>query len=176
MGTSIDCIIPKEKNYSVEEIKSKLKSVYNRLKPEYSKLEKHGTFTKNANGNWWISLIPSKNGNPEYITGEGDSFNIDIYGKVIHIGCIERFSSLYMTDKNISNELYKIIIEISKEFRKSDEILIGAGGFGETDHIMDMAFYENADFEKVCVKMTELNGIPATELTDLKEKSWYLKK
>ena len=176
MGTHIDCIIPKEKDYSVEEIKQKLKSAFDSLKSEFLHLEKYGAFTENVNGNWWISLITSENGNPEYITGEGDSFNIDIYKNVIHIGCLERFSSLYLNDKNVSPELFKIITELSKEFRASDKILIGAGGFGETDHIMDMAFNESADFEQLCEKMTELNGIPASDLIELKDRSWYLKK
>jgi hypothetical protein len=176
MGTHIDCIIPKEKEYSVEEIKQKLKSAYDRLKSEFLHLEEYGTFTKKVNENWWISYIPSENGNPEYITGERDSFNIDIYKKVIHIGCIESFSSLYLNENNVSAELFKIITELSKEFRTSDKILIGAGGFGETDLIMDMAFNESADFEQLCGKMTELNGIPASDLTELKDRSWYLKK
>ena len=175
MGTHIDCIIPKEKEYSVEEIKQKLKNAFDKLQSEFLHLEEYGTFTENVNGNWWISHIPAENGNPEYITGEGDSFSIDIYKNVIHIGCIVRFSSLYLTDKNISVELFKILTELSNEFRTSEKILIGAGGFGETDHILDMAYIENADFEQVCEKMTKLNGIPAQNLTELNEKSWYLK-
>jgi len=176
MGTHIDCIIPKEKDYSVEEIKQKLKNVFEKLKPEYIHLEKYGTFTKNVNGNWWITQVKAEKGEPEYITGEGDSFSIDIYKKVICIGCIERFSSLYFEERNISQELFKILTKLSNEFRTSDKLLIGAGGFGETDHIMDIACYEDADFDQVCKKMTELNGIPANELAELTEKSWFLKK
>ncbi|WP_140996168.1 hypothetical protein [Flavobacterium profundi] len=176
MGTHIDCIIPKEKSYSVAEIKSKLKSVYNRLQSEYLHLEENGSFTKKPNGDWWILLVPSEYENPEYITGEGDSFRIDIYEKVIHIGCVERFSSLYLEDKNISSELFKIINEIGKAFRKSDELLLAAGGFGDTDHILEMAFLEEADFNEICKKMYDLHGIPATTLTALKDKSWFLKK
>jgi hypothetical protein len=176
MGTHIDCFIPKENDYSVEEIKQKLTSVFNRLKSEYLHLEKYGTFTENVNGKWWISIIPAENGNPEYKTGEGDSFSIDIYDKTICIGSVERFSSLYLTERNVAKELFQIITELSKIFRTTDKMLIGAGGFGETDHIMDMAFNENADFEQLCEKMTELNGIPASDLTELKDRSWYLKK
>ncbi|WP_405207127.1 hypothetical protein [Aquimarina sp. LLG6339-5] len=176
MGTHIDCIIPKEKDYSIDEIKHKLKTVFERLKPEYLHLEKYGTFTKNLDGNWWIKHIPSENGEPEYIKGEGDSFSIDIYKKVICIGSIERFSSLYFEERNISQKLFKILTELSNEFRTSDKMLIGAGGFGETDHIMDMVYYEDADFDQVCKKMTELNGIPANDLSELNEKSWFLKK
>jgi len=176
MGTHIDCIIPKENEYSAEQLKEKLKKVFEENKSEYLHLEKYGAFAKDVNGNWSISYIPSENGNPEHITGEDDGFTIAIYEKVIHIGCLERFSSLYQSEKNSSKELYKIITELSKEFRASDEILIAAGGFGETDQIIDMAFYESADFEQLCEKMTELNGIPASDLSELNIKSWYLKK
>lgn len=176
MGTHIDCLIPKEKDYSLAEVKLKLKNVYERLKPSYSHIEKHGNFIKNVSGNWCINLILSENGQPEYITGEGDSFSIDIYKKVICIGCIERFSSLHTTEKKLSSELLKIFREIRKEFTKSNEMLIGAGGLGETDQIIDMAFYKNADFSQICKKMKELYGIPATQLTELKNKPWYLEK
>lgn len=175
MGTHIDCIIPKEKDYSVEEIKSKLQSVYNRLQPEYSHLEKYGTFTKNVNGDWWISLIPAENGNPEYITGEGNGFRIDVYDKVIHIGSIERFFALIPNESQISDELYEILFAISREFRDSDEILIGQGGFGDSDYIMDMAL-EGCAFDQICKQMTELNGNPASDLSELVDKVWYLKK
>jgi len=176
MGTHVDCIIPKEKDYSVEEIKHKLESVFKKNKAEYLHLEKHGTFTKNVNGKWSINHIPSKKGEPAYTLGEGDSFNINIYKKVINISSVERFSSLYLPDSNISKELFKILKELCNEFRASEKLLIGAGGFGETDYIMDMAYYENADFDQICKKMTELNGLPANDLTELTEKSWYFKK
>lgn len=35
MGTSIKCIIPKEKEYAPEEIKQKLQAVFKRLKADY---------------------------------------------------------------------------------------------------------------------------------------------
>ncbi len=175
MGTHIDCIIPKEKDYSVEEIREKLNGVFEKLKPEYLHLEKNRTFTKNVKGNWWISKIEAEKDSPEYITGEGDSFDINIYKNVVCIGCVERFSSLYLTEKNISKELYKIITELSNIFKSSNKILIGAGGFGETDFITDMALIENADFKQICKKMTEINGNPARSLNELNEKSWFLK-
>lgn len=40
--------------------------------------------------------------------------------------------------------------------------------------MIDMAC-ENADFDQICNKTIELNGIPAKELSDLYDKSWYLK-
>jgi hypothetical protein len=74
--------------------------------------------------------------------------------------------------------LFKILLELCNEFRSSDKVLIGAGGFGETDIVGDIAIY-GGGFEQICNKMTELNGSPATDLTELvglNAKSWYLKK
>lgn len=154
METHIDCIIPKDKDYAIEEIKKKLESVFERCKSEYQHLEAYGKFIKDVNGKWWMSFINKNNDQPGYITGEGDSFSIDVYKNVIDIGCLERFSSLYFKEENISDQLFKIILELSAEFRESEEILIGDGGFGVTDHIIDMVYYENAEFDKVCKKMT----------------------
>ncbi|KIQ16434.1 hypothetical protein RT99_20395 [Flavobacterium sp. MEB061] len=172
MGTSIHCIIPKEKEYSLEETEQRLNDVFKRLKAEFLHLKEFGHFTKNERGNWFIT--PNQIDGFEYATGESDSFSINIYKKVVLIGCIERFSSLYFQERNMSEQLFKIITEIAKEFCDSGKLLIGAEGMGETDHIINMAC-ENADFDQICNKTIELNGIPAKELNDLYDKSWYLK-
>lgn len=175
MGSSIKCIIPKEKEYSLEETQQKLNDVFKRLKAEFLHLEQYGNFTKNTIGNWSLILIPAELDQPEYITGEDSSFDIYIYKKVVLIGCTERFSGLYFQEKNISEQLIKIITEIAKEFSDSDKIMIGSGGMGETDQVIDMAYYENADFDQICNKMIEQNGMPAKEFNELYDKSWYLK-
>lgn len=46
---------------------------------------------------------------------------------------------------------------------------------GETDSILDMAAEQKANFDEVCTKMKELNGVPARDFDRLKNKSWYLK-
>ncbi|MEO8238337.1 MAG: hypothetical protein ABI793_10230 [Flavobacterium sp.] len=58
-GTSIDCIIPKEKEYSLEEIKQKLNDVFKSLKAEFFHLEQFGHFTKKEIGsvNYVISAL-----------------------------------------------------------------------------------------------------------------------
>lgn len=173
MGSSIKCIIPKEREYSLTEIQQKLNDVFKRLKAEFFHLEQYSNFTKNVTGNWFVNLISAEVNAPEYIYGEGDSFDISIYKNVVVISCVERFSSLYDTDRNASEQLFKIIIEIAKEFSDSDKILIGSGGTGETDHVIDMAYYENAEFDQICNKMIELNGVPAKRLNELQDKSWY---
>jgi len=175
MGSIIKCIIPRETEYSAEQIKRKLKNAFERRKFDYLNLEKNGRFTKNVSGIWWINKISRVNTEPKYITGEGDSFSLDIYSKVIIITCIERFSSLYLIEDNISNELFNILIEISNEFRSSDEIIIGNGS-GEMEAIIDMAYYENLDFAQVCDKMFEKNGKPAYSLIELRDALWYLRK
>lgn len=174
MGTSIDCIIPKEKEYSLEEIKQKLNDVFKSLKAEFLHLEQFGYYTKNESRSWFVILVPAQLNEPEYITGESDSFRIDIYKNVVIIGCMERFSGFYDVQRNVSEQLFKIITEITKIFNDSNKILIGAGGMGITDHVIDMAYYENADFDQICNKMAELNGSPARSLEELRDKSWYL--
>lgn len=175
MGSSINCIIPKEKDYTIKELKQRLDAVFNRLKTEFLYLKEYGDFVKNVDENWFVILVPAELNEPEYIMGEGGSFDIYIYKKVVLIGCIERFGSLYFKEKNLSEQLLKIITEISKEFSDSNKILIGAGGMGITEHVIDMAYYENADFDQICSKMVELNGAPAKKISELIDKSWYLK-
>lgn len=106
---------------------------------------------------------------------EGGSFDISIYKNVVLIGCIERFGSLHFEEKNISEQLIKIMTELSEEFSSSNRLLIGCKGTREMDEVVDLAYYNHADFNQICNKMIELNGVPARTLNDLKEKSWYLK-
>lgn len=177
MGTTIVCVIPKDKQYPIDKLKKKLEHIFNnKCKAEYLYIKKNGRFTKDENVCWWIRLIPSNEYNPEYITGEGSSFSIDIYKKVMFISCIERFSSLYLDgEHNLREELYKIFSKISDAFGLSDKMLLAAGGFGETDIISDTAYYENADFDQICETMIRLNGPPATNLDQLTERCWYLR-
>lgn len=175
MGSSINYIIPKERDYTIKELKLRLDAVSNRLKTEISYLKEYGNFVKNVNENWFVNLVPAELNEPEYIMGEGGSFDICIYKNVAIIGCMERFGSLYFKEKNLSEQLLKIITEIAKEFGDSNKILIGAGGIGITDYVIDMAYYENADFDQICSKMVELNGAPAKKISELIDKSWYLK-
>ncbi|MEN2402262.1 hypothetical protein GKZ90_0020905 [Flavobacterium sp. MC2016-06] len=174
MGTSIDCIIPKEKDYSVDEIKQKLDNVFSRLKAELLHLKEYGDFLVNLEDKWFVVLVPGERNEPEYIMREGGIFTIHVYKNVVVIGCIERFSSLYNKEKKLSETVFKIIVELCKEFTFSNLLLIGSGGIGETAVVIDMAYYENADFEQISNKMTELNGIPAVSLEELKHKNWYL--
>lgn len=46
MGSSINCIIPKEENYSIEKIKQKLNNVFSRLKLELLHLKKIFRFSR----------------------------------------------------------------------------------------------------------------------------------
>lgn len=174
MGTSIHCIIPKEKDFEIEELRQRLDDVFDRLKTEVLHLREFGHFSKMASGSgkWFLIFVPAEDGLPEHITGEGFTFSVDIYKNVVLIGCIERFNDLYFKEKNTSDQLFKIITEIAKEFCYSNKLLLAAGGFGDTDLAIDIAY--DANFDEICAKMTELHGIPADNFDDLKDVPWYL--
>ena len=48
MGTSIDCIIPREKDFEIEELRQRLDDVFVRLKTEVAHLREFGHFSKRA--------------------------------------------------------------------------------------------------------------------------------
>ncbi|MFW0736891.1 hypothetical protein [Flavobacterium sp. T12S277] len=176
MGTSIDCIIPREKDFEIEELRKRLDDVFVRLKTEVLHLREFGHFSKreNTNEKWFLIFVPAHDNQPEYTMGEGFVFSVDIYKNVVLIGCTERFNSLYFKEKNTSDQLFKIITELAKEFCFSNRLLLGAGGFGDTDRVIDMAYSDHANFDQICAKMTELHGIPADNFDDLKDVPWYL--
>ncbi len=177
MGTSIHCIIPKEKDFEIEELRQRLDDVFVRLKTEVAHLREFGHFSKRESESlkWFLIFVPAEKDLPEHITGEGFTFSVDIYKKVVLIGCIERFNDLYFKEKNTSDQIFKIITELAKEFCFSNKLLLSAGGFGDTDHAIDMAHYDHANFDEICAKMTELHGIPADNFDDLKDVPWYLR-
>jgi len=172
MGTSIECFIPKEKDYSTEQIQKKFKAIYENLSSEFLQVEINGEFIRQTNGNWWIQSVKSEH-EPEYILGEGDGFELKVYKNVVVLSCIERIGSFYREDRNISSNVYRIFSALANEFRDSNLMLIAPGGVGDTDKIGDMAYYDNANFEELCQKMRELHGEPTKELNQLSEIIWY---
>lgn len=121
MGTHIDCLIPKEIEFSDDEVFQKLNDVFKNLEKELRDLQKFGKFSENMLMRNWVRLITTDDQN--YFLAECGSFEIEIYDKLVYIGCLERFSSFY-NDENISKLVYKILSEVSNIFRKSEKILI----------------------------------------------------
>lgn len=176
MGTSIDCFIPKERELSIEEIEKQFEEVFTKYKTDFDHLEKYGQFTSRINGKWFFNHIPKSDKYPAHIIGEGNGFFLEVYENIINLRSVERFSSLSYKQRNISDQLFKILNAYCDIFRSSTELLIGAGGFGETDHITDMSFIDGASFDQICVKMNELNGAPGKSLDELDDKSWFLRR
>ena len=175
MGTSIDCVIPKEQNLSAAQVSQKLHEVFESVEPELLYLSQQGQFTGNyKKGDWSVDLIPVRGNEPPYITGESGSFTIDVYAQTIFIGSMERFGQLYLAESTIALQLQKVLFTISKTFSVTEEVLLAVGD-GDTAHIRDMAYYQAANFTQLCQKMTELHGAPAATFTELHDRLWYLK-
>lgn len=102
MGTSIDCFIPKNRTLTIIDIEKELNRVFLEKKPDFIHLEKYGQFTNRVTGKWFFNHIPKDRKYPEHIIGKGDGFFINIYENVVNIGSVERISSLYLEEKNIS--------------------------------------------------------------------------
>ncbi|MGJ8685642.1 MAG: hypothetical protein ACSHWW_13510 [Nonlabens sp.] len=176
MGTTIDCFIPKERELSIEEIEKQFEEVFIKFKSDFEHLERYGQFTSKVNGKWLFNHVPKCDKYPEHTIGEGNGFFLTVYENIINLGSAERFSSLSFKERIISEQLFKILNAYCDVFRSSAELLIGAGGFGETDRITDMSMIDGATFDQICEKMKELNGEPGISLDELNDKSWFLRR
>jgi len=176
MGTSIVCVIPKEREYSTTQIEQKLQTVFEQCQPEFEYLVQHGNFTHHITGNWSVSDIRAEPSLPAHLTIEEGGFIIDIYAQVVFIGSLERFFSVYLSESKIARPLRTILFTIAKIFRSSNKALLVAEGFGDSDHIRDLGYTEGANFEQLCAKMQELHGPPAITFSELYDRMWYLQK
>ncbi|SFU70944.1 hypothetical protein SAMN05216480_11528 [Pustulibacterium marinum] len=175
MGTVIDCFIPKEKTYTIEELNSMLRAVYFDCMLEYESLEKLGNYSEGFHGEWSFENVEESSENCTYITGEGGSFFVDIYEHVIHICCLERFSNLYIEFSPISRALLVIFKELCKTLApENTQMLLVIGGNGETDEILDRIAENQVTMQDIMAGLESLFSDPARMPSDLIEKNWLL--
>ena len=165
MGSAIICITRKNNDFSAEELKISLQSLF----ANNSSLISH---QKNKD-NWWMKYIEAENGEPSYITGEGGDFIIDSYKNVICITSIERFGKLYL-DEDYATDLYNTFIEIVKKIGDTNFMLLLSSNDENADRILNFAYHKQYSYEEIQNFLVESNGEPARTLKGLKQNSWFI--
>jgi hypothetical protein len=172
MGTCIDAIFPRAIELDPEIIRLAIEASFKKLVEPLSILRELGHFSCHA-GDWWVSW--NELGIPQAI-GEGPlGFSISVYQEVISFSNGERSWSIYSPESPIVVPLRQVICSVARDLGSGQELIIAAGGFGDTDHALDTAF-DGGSFDDACRCMREHAGPPATSWKEWEagENHWYL--
>ena len=126
---------------------------------------------------WGISLVPAQLGEPEYLFDEGPyGFDIRVYENVACLGHLERFGRLHYDDSPVAISLQHVLATVIEDLLGSEPFACVAGGMGDSDRSVDMAYYQRSTFSAVCQQLHGSLGKPATSWSQLNETghSWAL--
>jgi len=126
---------------------------------------------------WAISLVPAHHGEPEYLFDEGPyGFDICVYENVVCLGHLERFGRLHYDDSPVAISLQHVLATVVENLLGSEPFACVAGGMGDSDQSVDMAYYQRATFSAMSQQLHESLGHPATKWAQLNEAehSWAL--
>lgn len=175
MGTSIDCIFAREVSKDIEKIETILDSSFTGYGKEIETISEKGYFSKYVNLSWNVFAIEEEVEEPAYIQAEGPlGFSIYIYETIVVVSSPERFFALHADSPGIGSELVVLFKAIAALLGKGRLFAFAAGGFGDSDQAIDLAYYQGVSFEEACGVLHKNFGAPAKTWPELSYKSWFL--
>ena len=169
MGTSIDVLFPRDCSLLPAQITSRLTSCFCRLENDLTLIRAHAWYSGDWGG-WNIEHIAEHEGEPAYLFSEGPfGFAINVYANVICLDHSERFGRLHYSDSPVAASLQHVISAIVTELSGAVPFAAVAGGMGDSDRAVDLAYYDAADFNTVVESLREKLGEPATTWDALNE-------
>ena len=160
MGTHIDIIFPRNTEMSVNDINGCLNKIFS-----------------GADNLWHIEKVKENGCEPAYLAGEGpNGYDISVYENVIYLGQIKRFWQLYDPGSCDAINLQRTIQLIVSELSGEVPFIAVAGGMGDSDIALDMAYYEASSFKDITSSLRNALGNPAKSWDELKkdEYVWLL--
>lgn len=176
VGTSIDVLFSKSPRGDNACISQTLNATFANCQSELRVIKEHAWYSLDCEP-WAISLVPAHHGEPEYLFDEGPfGFDIRVYENVTCLGHLERFGRLHYHDSPVAISLQRIVAAIAEDLLGSEPFACVAGGMGDSDRAVDMAYYQRATFSEVSQQLYESLGEPATSWPQLNkpEHSWAL--
>jgi hypothetical protein len=161
MGTSIDVLFPRDHSLLSVQITSRLTSCFGRLENDLTLIRSHAWYSGDC-GPWNVEHIAEHDGEPAYLFSEGPfGFDISVYANVMCLGHAERFRRLHYSDSPVAASLQHIISAIVTELSGAVPFAAVAGGMGDSDRAVDLAYYDAADFDAVVESLHQTLGEPS---------------
>lgn len=175
MGTSIDCLFARGIDQDPEAVLQTLTSLFSTLTPELDQIRELGSFSQHS-GAWSIAKNDLQDSEFPVLHGEGPSgFGVDVYERVICLGSVERFFSIQRADV-LGLALRHVFEAAAQHCGTGSTMAVAAGGFGDTDHAIDLACYQGASFDDLTISLQQRLGTPARSWEELRkgDHTWYL--
>jgi hypothetical protein len=166
MGTSIVVLFTRDLSLPIDAFSTRLSRAFDELASELAKVKQHAWYSCEP-GSWDVIFVPEHGGEPPYLTTEGPyGFSVDIYDNVVCLGSAERFEHLRSPDSPVATPLQRVIHSVVTYLSPYRTVFATvAGGMGDSDRPVDLAYYNAATFNDVCNCLRQTLGEPAT--------SWY---
>lgn len=175
MGTSIDILFPREIT-TPEEITLGLDAAFHKCSEQLEVISRNAWYRIDFDP-WKVVICPEYDGEPAYLFDEGPhGFSVHVYDKVLLLGSLERFGRLYSQDSPVAGSLQIVVETVVRTLTKRPVFAAGAGGMGDSDAAIDLAYYGQAPLSKVCDALFKSNGPPARSWNALSadENRWCL--
>ena len=176
MGTAIHCFFARGADQGMADLQTAIDGLMAEHREEIRHLRERGRFSQ-GEGSLHLALDRPGDGDPEYIWGEGPAgLMMDVYQRVIFLRSMERFRALFDESMGVALALRRILGSAARRLSAAPRIAVAAGGFGDTDRAVDLAYYEGAPFDGIVAMLEEVAGPPALTWDELARDQyrWYL--
>lgn len=167
MGTSIDVLIPRPPRLDAIDITGRLNSLFVKCESDLQVIKEHAWYSIDYEP-WALEYVPAHADQPEYFYDEGPyGFDIRVYVNLISLGQLERFGRLHYEDSPVATTLQRLLTKISRGLTGLDKFACIAGGMGDSDCAIDMAYYQASTFHQVSDSLHRFLGEPAQTWSQL---------
>jgi hypothetical protein len=160
MGTSIDVLFDRDVG-KAEDFTLGLAAAFRECSAELAAIAGNAWYAIHSHA-WGVSPVPEYDGEPAYLFDEGPfGFGVHVYRNVVVLGSLERFYRLYDPASPVARPLQSVIETVVRTLTGRPEFAAVAGGMGDSDIALDLAYYDAASFSQVCDSLRKSHGPPA---------------
>lgn len=166
MGTSIVVIFDRDIE-TPEEFAVGLNTAFRECSAELAAIEREAWYSFDTRP-WNVFRVPEDDGEPAYLWSEGPfGFDVQVYKNIVVFSSAERFWRLYDPTFPVARALQAVIEIVVRTLTKRPAFAAVAGGMGDSDVAIDLAYYKAAPFSAVCESLRTSHGPPARSWEEL---------
>ena len=167
MGTNIDVLFQRPARLDAVAITRCLNADFEKCESALRVIKQYAWYSCDCNP-WNIEHVPANDGEPEYLHAEGPyGFDISVYGNTICLGHLERFGRLHYDDSPVAISLQRVLTTIVEDLAGAVPFACVAGGMGDSDQAIDLAYYQTSPFPEVANWLRQFLGEPAQTWSEL---------
>ncbi len=173
MGTSIDVLFERDPEVDSSDLADRLRKVFTTIESSLATIKECAWYSIDM-GDWTVVSTPSLGDEPAHIEAWGPySFHVFLYERVGLLLHPERFCRVHSRDSPVATSLQVVISALVKSLSRGASFACVAGG-ATSDSATDLAYYQQAEFTKVCERLNGELGEPAEDWAKIGVHRWLL--